>query len=213
MAVIVSSCDAARAGDDESSLQGIVEHEDRTLAFELPGRLASVAVERGQRVEAGQIVAQLDDSLERPTRALREADLHAAEAQLALLRAGARREEVRGVAAELRAAEAAESRIDRTLTRQRQLLAKGVAPGAQVEDLEGELARAQAQRDAVGQRLAATRRGARPEEIQAAESRVEAAQAALAAVEARLARYTLRAPWSGTVLDVPVRVLPAAPTS
>lgn len=197
-------CDPARAGGEDEAWQGIVEHEERTLAFEVPGRVRRVAIERGQRLEAGQVVAELDDSLERPTRDLRAADVRAAEAQVALLRAGARREEVRGVAAELRAAQAGEARIDRTLGRQRTLLSKGVAPSAQIEDLEGDLARAQAQREAIQERLALARRGARPEEIEAATARVEAARAGLAAVEARLTRYVLRAVAAGTVLDVPV---------
>ena len=204
LVALLVGCDSARAGGDQDALQGIVEHDDLTLAFELPGRLASVAVERGQVIEAGQVIATIDDGLERPVRDLRAAELHAAEAQLALLQAGARREEVRGAAAELRAAEAAESRLDRTLVRQRQLANKGVAPSAQVEDLEGDLARAQAQRQAIAERLTLARRGARPQEVEAATARVEGARAGLAAVEARLTRYVLRAPRPGTVLDVPV---------
>ena len=200
-----AGCEPARAGAGDEPAQGIVEHEDRTLAFELPGRIKRIAVERGQTVEAGQVIAELDDSLDRPARDLRAAEVRAAEAQVSLLRAGARREEVRGAAAELRAAEAAEARIDRTLTRQRTLMGKGVAPSAQVEDLESELARAQAQRQAISERLSATRRGARPEEIEAALARVEAARAGLATVDARLARYVLTAVTGGTILDVPVQ--------
>lgn len=199
-----AGCEAARAGDADVAFQGIVEHEDRTLAFEVPGRLRRLAVERGGQVAAGQVVAELDDSLERPSRDLRAADLRAAEAQVSLLRAGARREEVRGVAAELRAAQAAEARIGRTLGRQRTLLGKGVAPSAGVEDLESELARAQAQREAITEKLTLARRGARPEELEAALARVDAARAGLATVEARLARYVLTSLTAGTVLDVPV---------
>lgn len=204
LAVLAPGCTSARAGDGDAPAQGVVEHEDRTLAFEVPGRIERLAVERGQTVVAGQVIAELDDSLERPTRDLRAADVRAAEAQVALLRAGVRREEVRGVAAELRAAQAAEGRIDRNLGRQRTLLGKGVAPSAQVEDLESELARAQAQRQAISEKLAAARHGARPEELEAAEARVEAARAGLAAVEARLSRYVLTAMTGGTILDVPV---------
>jgi HlyD family secretion protein len=199
-----AGCEAARAGDGAVAFQGIVEHEDRTLAFEVPGRVRRIAVDRGRTVEAGQVVAELDDSLERPSRDLRAAELRAAEAQVSLLRAGARREEVRGVAAELRAAQAAEGRIGRTLGRQRTLLGKGVAPSAQVEDLESELARALAQREAISEKLTLARRGARPEEIEAALARVDAARAGLATVEARLARYVLAAVTGGTILDVPV---------
>src|SRR5262245_14947460 len=87
--------------------QGIVELDERQLGFEVSGRLREVPVHRGQHVEGGQALARLDDGLALPVRDARAAELAAARAQVALLQAGARGEDVRALAAQVRAAEAA----------------------------------------------------------------------------------------------------------
>jgi len=88
-----------------------------------------------------------------------------------------------------------------------------VVAQAQLDEAEAQAARAKAEREALEQRLAAQRSGARAPEVRQAEARAESAQAALEAAEARLARYALRAPSSGVVLDTtaePGEVLAAA---
>jgi HlyD family secretion protein len=89
------------------SASGNVEPQSSVgLAFESPGQVADVPVKVGDRVEAGDGLAQLD------TRQLglqvhqAEAALAAAKAQLAQLEAGPRPEEVSAAEADLRAAQA-----------------------------------------------------------------------------------------------------------
>jgi HlyD family secretion protein len=89
------------------SASGSVEPQSSVgLTFESPGQVADVPVEVGDRVETGDVLAQLD------TRQLElqvhqaEAALAAAEAQLAQLKAGPRPEEVAAAEADLRAARA-----------------------------------------------------------------------------------------------------------
>src|SRR5262245_23206603 len=67
--------------------QGVVEFEERVLGFEVPGRVRARPVERGDAIQAGTVLAQLDDSLAIPARDARRAELRAAKAQLALLEA------------------------------------------------------------------------------------------------------------------------------
>jgi HlyD family secretion protein len=189
-AVTVAGCQHAQASRSVA-LQGVVEFDDRALGFELPGRVATMAVERGATVAAGQVIATLDEGLERPVRDARAADVAAARAQLRLLEAGARREDVRGVEAQLTAARATEAVLQRGLARAQRLAAEGALPTAGLDDLEAQRARARGDRGALEERLAGLRRGAR----------FEAAEAALAAEEARLSRYTLRAPSGGVVLE------------
>ncbi|MBI2896845.1 MAG: HlyD family efflux transporter periplasmic adaptor subunit [Deltaproteobacteria bacterium] len=214
-AIVGAACDGWSRVEEPEAFQGVVELDERSIGFEVGGRLVELHVDRGSRVEPGAPIGRIDDGLERPVREARAAEQRAAQAQLAIVRAGARGEEVRGTAAELRAAQAAEELLTQRLERQRELTARGVAPSAQVEDLERELGRAQAQRQAVEQKLALVRRGARSEEVSAAEERVLAATAAVAAIDTRLSRYVLAAPVGGTVLDVHFRegevVAPGAP--
>jgi HlyD family secretion protein len=183
-------------------LQGVVELDERTLAFELGGRVRSVAVARGGAVKASEPIAALDDSLERPQRDARAEDLRAAEAQLALLRAGSRPEDVRATEAQLAAAREVEAIVRKNLDRQRALVAAGTVGSAATDDLEAQLARIEGDRKALEQKLRVQKQGARREEVDAAAARVSAAKQALAAADQRLARYALASPVDGVVLDV-----------
>lgn len=200
--IALSSACQRPADANAGKHQGIVELDETQIAFEVPGRIRTISVQRGAVVTAGQVLAELDDGLERPLRDARQAEVRAAEAQVALLRAGARRTDVASARAELRAADASLELIQHNLERAQPLAARGAVPAAQVDDLRDQVTRATAQRDAIADRARSVQSGARPEELEAALARVDAARAALAATEARLARFTLRAPVGGTVLDV-----------
>ena len=191
----------AQAATPRDELQGVVEIHERVLGFQLPGRLATLEVRRGQTVRAGQVLARLDDTLERPQRDGQAAQVAAAQAQLDLLQAGARGQEIRASQAEVRAAQAAETTARDTAQRVRTLRAAGASTPQQLDDAEGALSRATAEREATEQRLAVTRAGARSQEIRAAQARLDAARAALALADARLGDHVLRAPMDGAILD------------
>ncbi len=195
-----AGCDAEAAG--APTLQGVVEFDERAVAFDVGGRLREVRMRRGEVVAADGVIAAIDDSLERPQRAARVADVATARAQLALLHAGARPEEMRGAAVQIRALRESEAIVGRNLARQQGLASRGAAPSAPLDELHGQLAQLRGQREALEQRLAQMRHGARREEFAAAEARVAAATAGLEALDARLLHYTLHAPMGGVVLDV-----------
>jgi len=192
-------CNAHR--DDHDELQGVIELHQRVLGFELSGRLLSRAVERGQMVQPGQELGRLDDGLWIPQRDARAADLAAAQAQLKLLEQGARSQDLRALANDVDAARAQENTLSETAVRVRELRAAGTVAAQALDDAEGQLSRAKAQRAAAEERLASLRAGARPAELRAAQSRVDAAQAALELENARLARAVLRAPVAGVILE------------
>jgi HlyD family secretion protein len=185
--------------------QGIVEYDDRVLAFEVPGRVASVPVSRGDIVKAGQVLAQLDDTLQKLTVESREKDQAAAQADLALLEAGTRKEDVAAAADEVHAAAASEDVAHKSADRVRALFAQGALPQADVDKANGDLDHAAAERRSLDQRLQAMRRGSRPEEIARSRARVDQARSVLALEQERLARYALRAGTPGEVTDVSVK--------
>lgn len=193
---------APAAGSAAESFQGVVEFDERAVSFEVGGRLQRVSVSQGAAVRVGDEVARLDDSAIAPARAARLAEVDAARARLALLRAGARASDLRAAAAQVRAATAVQATVQQSLHRARVLASSGAGPTAPVEDLQGQLDRASAERAAAEERLSTMRQGARPQEVAAAEAQLRAAQQAVAAEEQRLARYAVRAPIEGTVLDV-----------
>jgi HlyD family secretion protein len=190
---------------ESSDFQGILELDERVLSFEQPGRVQAVAVRRGDVVKDGQLVAKLDDTLERLTRKARADEASAARADLALLEAGARAEDVASLAAEVVAATSAEDLAKKTYERVKALRDSGSVSAADLDRAKAELDRAAAQRASIAQRLASLRKGSRPEEIARAHARSEAAGSALALEDAKLARFELRAESDGLVVDVHVK--------
>lgn len=199
--VMLGACEGTDA-DRPDTYQGTIELEERVLGFEAAGRVQRVEVQRGQLVEAGQVLARLDPSLEELTTAARAADAVAAKAQADLVREGARTEDVRALAARVRAAQAAADAIRRDLERERGLVQRGVSPSSRVTDLEGQLERATAERQSLDHQLRALREGARAPEVASADARARAAELTHAIEQERLERYVLRAHEPGTVLDL-----------
>lgn len=182
-------------------VSGHVEATDVRLAVALGGRLERFDLALGDRVESGQEVARLDATqLARALDAAR-ADRELAEAELRLLLAGFRREDVAQATAQVERAEVEVAAAERDLERFRGLYESGSGTEKQVDD-------ARTRRDAAAKSLEAAReqllklsRGFRSEEIDAARARVRAAEARIAQAEARLADATVVAPRSGVVTE------------
>lgn len=202
IALSLAGCRPRSTGPEP--FQGVIELDERVIGFEVPGRVTALSVKRGEVVRAGAPIGALDDTMVRPVRAARAEDARAAEAQLALVKAGSRAEDVRATTAQLAAARDVEALLEKSLARQRELVKQGALGAATVDDLEAQLSRAQGERRALEQKLAAQRAGARSQEIDAAAARAAAAKAALAAEDERLGRYALASPRDGVVLDVHV---------
>lgn len=170
------------------------------LAFETGGRIATISVEEGQTVQAGQIVAHLDDRLAKARVAAATAALAQARARLDLARRGPRREDVEVARAE--AAAAAADAEHRALEQQRsdQLGAIGAVATATV-DADGAAARkATATRAAADARYRSIARGTRAEVIAEADAAVAAATAELDLANVALDHCALRAPQDGVIL-------------
>lgn len=186
------------------SLQGVIEFDERLLGFEVGGRLTAIKVQRGSSVHAGDVLATLDDTIERTSREGREAKAHAARADVAVVRAGSRPEEVKSMQAQLRAAQANEALLEKNLVRDRALLEKGAIAPAGVEDLETRLRAAAAERQSIEQRLRELLNGSRRQEIDRAEAQAAVASQDVKLGDERVGLYSLHALEDGTVLDVHV---------
>ena len=186
--------------------QGLVEYDQRIVSFEVPGRVDRVDVVKGDVVKPGQPIAHLEDTIEQLTADARRQDTNAAQADLALLLAGTRREDILAVADDLQAATTAEDLARTTDQRTQSLFAQGALPKAEVDRADADLARATAERKSLEQRLTALRHGARPEEIARARVHVDQTKAAFALEQEVLARHSLKATAAGEVLDVTTKV-------
>jgi HlyD family secretion protein len=181
--------------------QGMIEHEQVDLGFEVSGRVAVLEVKPGQEVAQGAVIARLDDVLDRQLREIRARELSVARADLALVAAGSRVEDVSAARAQLAAARATELQLKKEVERDRALIARGVIAASIVDDRSVQLARATGERAALEQRVRLLVSGARDEELERARARVASAEQALALEDARLDKRILRASLAGTVLD------------
>lgn len=214
MGGLAVSCGSATAAP-EDAYQGVIELDERVLGFEVGGRVERVDVKRGDAVAGAAPLAALDSSLEKTAREARAAEVDAAKAQVALLKAGARPEEIRALEARVRAVKTTEALLTKNLARERELEKRGVSSHAMVDELETKLHTTTADREGLEQQLKGLKRGARSQEIAGASSRAEAADKTLSVQTERVGRHVLKAPRDGVVLDVHVEsgevVAPGAP--
>lgn len=199
------ACQPASAGTPSGSpetLQGVVELEETSVGFELGGRLSQLLVAEGDVVDAGALLARLDDGLEQSARAAQAVQVTVAKQEVGAIRAGAPSEDVRSLASRVEAARATEQLLEKQAARDRTLVEKGAVAAASLDDVEAQLTRAIAERTALEHSLRSLRQGARHEDVSVAEARAQAAGAALEVSDARLSRHELHAPIRASVLDV-----------
>jgi multidrug resistance efflux pump len=195
-------CDQLGGDGEPEPLQGIVELDERVLAFEIAGRIKSIRVDEGDPVAPGQELAQLDDTLERLARDARAAEARATKAELELLLAGSRPEDVSSLKAALAAEKSSEELRKRTVVRERPLGQAGVITAEELDVSESLYSSAMAKRKDAEAQLLRARHGARSQEIDAAVARAEASQSAVRSADERIARHVLRTDNDGLVLDV-----------
>lgn len=184
----------------------VMPQRDVTLVAKVPGTVEWVAGDLGEPVEAGEPVVRLDATELSLALAQSEAQLAAAEANLARLEAGASAEEIAQVRAGVEQAELALSRIGDTLARQEQLYEQGIIPEETLLSLRVEYDVARLQYETAQQQLNLVLRGATEEERRAVRAQVEQAQVAVRLAEQQLADTIIRAPFSGLLAMRPVQV-------
>ena len=205
---------ACRGGDDGPlRASGYVEATDVRVAPEVGGRIVEMTVDEGDRVSKGQTVARLDTSDADLAMRRTEAEHAQAVAQLRLLEAGSRVEEIRQASAQAESAQAeivvAESELQAAttdLSRFEALLASNAGSRKQRDDAatrrDVAAARVTAARErarAASEALARLKAGARPQELAAARARVAAVEAQIATLQKSQSDAIVQAPVAGVV--------------
>jgi HlyD family secretion protein len=195
-----------RAPPVPPGFQGLVEFDEHVVSYEVAGRVETVDVRRGDIVADGQILSRLDATIARLTCDGRQQDANAAQADLALLLAGSRKEDIASLSDQLNGAVSTADLARTSAERTRALFAEGALPKAELDRAEADLTRAVADRQSTEQRLSALRHGARSEEIARARARVAQAEAQLTLDRELLDRHELHAKGAGQVTDVSIKV-------
>ena len=193
---------AASAGESVLSASGyVVAHHKIAVGAKVMGRVAWIGVEKGDTVQAGQVLVRLEDAEFRAQVNQAKANLAASQARLDQLRSGSRPEEkVRDRAAVLQA-EANWKNAEAEYQRAESLFRSGVASKAELDRTLAQRDSAAALVQAARQASAMTDIGPRKEEIRAAEAEVQQMRAAVDYANTQLAATEIKAPVTGTVIE------------
>ncbi|EPC5602055.1 secretion protein HlyD [Edwardsiella piscicida] len=186
--------------DQPLTLYGNVDIRTVDLGFRVSGRLASLSVDEGAAVKPGMLLGRLDDAPY--VNALNEARANAAAAQanLALLQAGYRSEEIAQAQAAVAQADANYRYAQSFLDRQQGLWASRAVSANELDSARTNRNQARAQLQQARDKLTQYQAGNRPQQIEQAQAQLQQAQAAQAQAELNLHDTALFAPSAGTVM-------------
>jgi len=178
---------------------GVVRTTEVRVAPEVGGQLATVKVRKGDRVRAGDVVAELSALELSASVDQARAALAAAKANRDHVYAGVRDEEIAALAAGISKAKAKLEFAQQQLTRTATLAQSATASQQALDQAENDAAAARADVAEAQANHDAAVAGPTREERAIADAQVKAAASALAVLERRLAKTILHAPADGAV--------------
>ncbi|MBI5304966.1 MAG: HlyD family efflux transporter periplasmic adaptor subunit [Chloroflexi bacterium] len=179
--IVFTACQAAPsiATNGTETFTGFLIGETVEISSEVGGRIANVAAKEGEIVQAGQTLLTLDDEIIKLRIEMADANVAAAQAQVALLEAGTRNEEIRRAEARIAQARAALVTATQALT-------------------DTEAIRANPQVLLIARAQAEQRAQAAQEQLIAAAQQAQAAD-----LEHAFWEETVRGMWAGTDMRLP----------
>lgn len=181
---------------------GLVEplSEEVKVGAELNGKIQTVFVEEGERVQRGQVIASLESAEYRAALASAEAGLKQKTAELQRLLSGARGEEREIAKLQLEEAEAVLRNAQTDLERRRQLYKDGDISAEDVDRADRDYRVAAARVDQARQNHALVNAEARVDDVARAEAAVSAAAGQVRHAQVLLEKTVVRSPLLGIVL-------------
>jgi HlyD family secretion protein len=185
-------------------VQGEADSTRIDIAARVSGRLAKIAVARGQNVEAGATMLVIDNPELVAELHQAEAEKLVADAELERIKVGTRPEIIAQRKAEIDRAAADVILAQQTYERTRQLAARQFAPQSKLDEDADALTLAQRRLDQAKLAHDEAVRGFTAEEHQIAEANVAKAAAKIATVKALADQLTITAPVASQVYQIPV---------
>ncbi len=196
------------------TLYGNVEIRQVDLSFNAEGAVIAMPKREGDRVHAGEVIAELDPATYQSAAALAEARRDAAKARLDELLAGTRSEDIEQARANLTAAQASLADAQATFERQKNLAERNATTQQLLDDARMALDSGRAKVAQTQAALTEAVNGPRAEDIAAARANLRADEATVDLAHTQLARVHLVAPTDGTIMTRVIEpgtvVLPAA---
>ena len=186
--------------DGRLSLYGNVEIREVQLGFRVGGRIERILVDEGDRVQPGQVLAELNLRPFQDRLAGADARLDAASAGAARDIAGSRPQEVFAAEAGVADAQAALAEARRQFERRKMLAGKGFMSKAELQTAEAAVSAAEARIDSARAALSLAREGSRVEDKAASNATRAAVLAERQAVQTDIGDAVIRAAEPGQVL-------------
>src|SRR5262245_24797653 len=181
-------------------LQGNIDVRQVNLAFKVGGRIDTLAVDEGDTVCAGQVVATLDGVYFEDDLRLAKAGRDNAEANLERLENGSRPEEIAQARAAVAERHATLTRTSKDLDRGRRLIAIRAISHEELDRMQAADEEARARANSAAEALRLAEIGPRQEDIAAGRAQLREAEAQVIESERRLTDSQLMAPNHGWIL-------------
>jgi HlyD family secretion protein len=201
--VVITSQRQARA---EPAIIGVVRATEVRIEPEVTGQLASIAVAKGARVHAGDVLAKLSAVELTAQVDQARAALASATANRSNVYAGVRREQVDALKAEIAKSNARLEYVQAQLTRTSTLAGENFESQQALDQATNDVASARAGVEEAQANYDAAVAGPTKEERAIADAQVQAAAATLAVFERHLEKTILRAPADGLVSVIAAEV-------
>jgi HlyD family secretion protein len=206
------------AGNVQLAAPGVTEPRSRTiqLTSEASGTLRAIHVQAGDPVKRGQVLAELENDVQRLSVEIARAAAERLQAELRRLEQGNRPEECAIARAGLDEAEANLHLAEFEAARMAEMNGRQAVSEREIASVQASLALAKAQRDAAAGRWQLSMQGAREEDLNCARAGLREAEAKLKTAEALLEKTFIRSPIDGMVIYrhcEPGEALPAGLTT
>jgi len=192
--------------DADKPLLGTLEWDRVSLPAEASEVLLRIAVAEGERVEAGQLLLELDPRRQDARIAQARAEVEQAAAHLAELSNGARSETIDAARADLARNRAELTDAERSFSRIAELYQRQQVAIAELDRARAARDQASAATRSAEAQLRELTNGTRPEQLEQAAAALEAARGNLAQLQVGREHLSLRAPRSGLVDALPFKV-------
>lgn len=197
VALALSAC----GSEPPRTVTGYAEGDYVYVAAPEGGWVSEMLVQRGALVNAGDALFTLDADAQLAQRDQAAAQLHQAEAQALNLKKGRRPDEISALQAAVNQAKANRTLAEAEYKRATELRQRGFVSQAALDTRRAQRDAAAMQAKQAEANLALGAKGARADEIAAAQSAVDAAKAALTRAEYALSQRRIKAKVSGRIED------------
>lgn len=171
------------------------------VASKVNGRVASISVDKGDKVKAGQVLVRLEDDEYRAQLAQQKGQLQNLEAKLTEIQNGSRPEEIEKARADVAEANADLNNARVSLKRTQELVKQGVFSPQSLDDAEAKFKSSESRVASLQRTLDLAVLGPRKEEHDQIVGQINQAKGLVAYAQTQLDNTIIKAPVSGTILD------------